>query len=253
MTLGFFGLVTSFGLVRERNWGAPVAFSFGYLLSLYAILGTRSLSGLMIYAFAGLGLIFYVASRRNLLMDQVQKSNPDPSEQSPSLGASGTDKMSEPTQDVDRLRYSLELDKFMWEKEKYAKGNSIINRNFGVIITAIVSCAAIVVSYLQVTINSNNAQAQLDTDRIKNDRQFYFEIAKFLLDHQQEIAAREGEKILYLRNVVISTFPKDVGIQIASRMRDTASTNEARKVWEDGLKYLQYGIPPPSGGRSSAR
>jgi hypothetical protein len=168
--------------------------------------------------------------------------------------------MSEDVEDLGKLEYKLEVEKFLWEKEARRRDNNVINRNFGVIITAIVSLAAVIVSYLQLTINSNNAKDQLtinsnnakdqltinsnnakdqlELEKLKNDRQFYFEVARFLLDHQKDMTARDNTKVMYLRNVVISTFPKEVAIQVSSRMRDTASTAEVRRVWDEGLAYL---------------
>ena len=45
--------------------------------------------------------------------------------------------------------------------------------------------------------------------------------------------------MIYFRNVVISTFPNDVAVQVSSRMRDTAGTPEVKKIWEDGLALLR--------------
>ena len=147
--------------------------------------------------------------------------------------------MPEDNQDIERRKFNLELEKFHWQKATQQQENNIFNRNFGVIITAIISGAAIVVSYLQLTISSTNAQAQIENERLKNDRQFYFEIAKFLLEHRTEMEANDDATVAYLKNVVVSTFPRDVGVQIATRMRDTTSDPNVRAIWNEGLKSLQ--------------
>ena len=158
--------------------------------------------------------------------------------------------MAQDSQEVERLKYELERDKFQWQKSTHRIDSGVLNRHFGVIATAILSLAAVVVSYLQVTISSNNAKAQLaisvsnakdqlDLEIMKNDRQFYLEIAKFLLANQKDMASQNRDKVIYLRSVVVSAFPKDVAIQIASRMRDSSSAADVKKIWDEGLLALR--------------
>jgi hypothetical protein len=145
---------------------------------------------------------------------------------------------------VDELNYKLEKERFLWQVKTQRTESGLLNRNFGVIITAIVSIAAVTVSYMQLTISLNNSKAQLENDSLKNDRQFYFEVAKFLLANRQELTTQDTARVIYLRNVVISSFPNNVAIQIATRMRDTAGTADLRKIWNDGLSYLQQASYP---------
>ena len=148
-------------------------------------------------------------------------------------------------QNLEILKYKLEIEKFQWEKQTRQQESAFLNKHFGVAITAMVSISAILVSYIQLTIGSNNAEAQLKNDKLKNDRLFYFETTKFLLEHQQEITASDTATVSFLRNVVVATFPREAAIEIASRMRDTAPTSDARQIWVDGLKYLLNSRSPP--------
>jgi hypothetical protein len=137
--------------------------------------------------------------------------------------------------DAEKFKLDLELQKFAWQKTMDMEQKRFINRNFGVIITAIVSIAAVTVSSLQLKIASNNARDQLENERLRNDRQFYLEITKFLLDRQQQMTTTDKEKVIYLRSVVMSSFPPELALQVASRMRQNATTNDIRKIWDEAI------------------
>ena len=94
--------------------------------------------------------------------------------------------------------------------------------------------------YFQLTITSLNSKAQLDNEVLRNDRQFYVEIAKFLMDRQSQMMSQTEPNVEYLKQVVISSFPKEVAIQIATRMKNAAGNNEKIKaIWERALLALE--------------
>jgi hypothetical protein len=113
--------------------------------------------------------------------------------------------MSNDAAELDKMKYKLDLERFLWEREINRVDNNVFNRNFGVIITAIVSLAAVIVSYVQLTINSNNAKDQIALEKLKNDRQstldklkddrqFYYQVATFLLEHQEDMTTEDNRK-----------------------------------------------------------
>src|SRR5947209_3517461 len=99
--------------------------------------------------------------------------------------------MPENKDDIERLRYNLESEKFSWQREAQRTENKLLNRHFGVIITAIVSIAAVIVSYQQITISANNAGAQLV--QFKNEADSRRETAKSQLEIEQLKNARQFE------------------------------------------------------------
>lgn len=238
---GVVGLAGVGGLLAGRTWGRYCVAVSGLMLIFLSVFGGFPPSVLLLNGAAGLAIFFHVITRKR---HSGRKPRVAPDEMTAQQGMS---KMPEDQKDIDKLKLELEREKFHWEKSKYAQeSNDIFNRHFGVMITAIVSLAAVVVSYLQLSISSNNARAQIDNEVLKNDRQFYFEIAKFLLDRQQDLTTNEIDKVIFLRNVVVSSFPADVAVRIASRMRDTASTLEVRKIWEEAMVFLQAGATSSS-------
>jgi uncharacterized membrane protein len=224
LVIGLLGVSVSVGLLIDFEKGGVAAVVYGFAICIYGILGTRSAAEVLIHGCVGFAIILGIGK-----MSKVSRID--------NLGRRATSSESTIQTDTRRTQDMNDTDRL----EDYRQSSSVINRHFGVIITAIVSLAAVIVSYLQLNNNSINAKAQMDLEKLKNDRQFYFEVAKFLLDHEKDMASRDISKIQYLRNVVISAFPNDVAIQVSSRMRDTASTEEVKKVWEDGLIYLHKG------------
>jgi hypothetical protein len=229
LIIGSISLVAFFGLLKNTTWGRYWAITAALILTLASIFGGFPALVVLINGVLSFAIILYIATEKQSITEQLKSRNLRADE----ALRRGPLKMAQ--DDLDQLRYDLDVEKFQFEKARHLRENGLIARNFGVIITAIISFSAIVVSYLQLTISTNNAKAQIDNEQLKNDRQFYFEIAKFLLDHQQDMTTNEKSKVVYLKNVVVSSFPPDVGIQIATSMRDTANTNDIRAVWEEGI------------------
>jgi hypothetical protein len=69
-------------------------------------------------------------------------------------------------QTLERDKLILEQQKFEFEKSK-TRGLGFFNANLGIIITAIIGSATIIVSYLQLEITRNTTQAQLALDQSK--------------------------------------------------------------------------------------
>jgi hypothetical protein len=249
-----FGFVGAVLLLRNTEIGKQCAVAFAYLPVLYSIVSGSVAATLLHAGLAAAILVCLFADWMGASLRPLRARTPVPAWSPRAVGEGASQrlesnninveqakelKMPADTNDIDKLKYNLEVEKFRWQQSMDRKQNNVLIKHFGVIITAIVSFATIVVSYLQLTISSNNAKNQIDNDRIKNDRQFYFEIAKFLLDNQQEMATREVDKVKYLRKVVITAFPTDAAIQIATGALETESDQEIKKIWAEALTQLR--------------
>ena len=151
------------------------------------------------------------------------------------------------SEDIEALKYKLELEKFQWEKATHKAENRFLNRHFGVAITTIVSVAAIIVSFIQLTISSDNVKAQIDNDKLRNDRQFYLEASRFLLTYESSLRTRDLERLAYFRDVVVFSYPPEIAKKIATAMMNTSRDYPAAiKVWEEGLKRISTSSAPIS-------
>jgi putative chitinase len=139
----------------------------------------------------------------------------------------------------ERQKYELEKQKLEFERTKYERDSTFFNKNFGVIITGLVSIATIVVSGSGILISSNYNATQLANARSQGERSFSFDVAKFMLERREDISTTDTLKAGYARNVVIALFPQELSTQISERMRDLADDQDVKKVWADGLVYAR--------------
>jgi predicted chitinase len=161
--------------------------------------------------------------------------------------------------DFDRLKYDLEKRRLELDEQRFRLDDNFFNKNFGVIITGIISIATVVVSLIvslsQLWINSNTSSSQMQMDRDRNDRSFQFDIAKFLLERKADINTSDIGQAKYIRNVVISFFPSNFAAQVSSSMQVVAETPDLQRVWADALAFSQSRTaavaPSPSAGQSS--
>jgi hypothetical protein len=135
-----------------------------------------------------------------------------------------------------------------------------------------IGTATIVVSYLQLEINRQSSVLQLDLQRSisvaqldlekskaraaqeKDERTLQFDIARLLLERQSDINTEEIKRVYYLRDIVMSALPNDIGLKITRKMADNASDDGVRSAWLDGFVKLSVvdatatavGTPHPS-------
>jgi len=166
---------------------------------------------------------------------------------------------------LEERKFQLEIQKFEYEKSK-SRGLGFFNANLGIIITAIIGTATIVVSYLQLEINSQSSaqqlvlqtsisNAQLDLEKSKataakedDERKFELEIAKLLLEKKADINTEDVKQVFYLRDIVMSALPSDVGVKITKKMADNAPTDEVRLAWLDGYVKLSVSVATSAAG-----
>jgi hypothetical protein len=224
------GIVAAVGVIAPKRWWPLSAAAASFFVALLAYPITTRYE-ILFYGTLALGLLFL--------------TNRTPTTE-PGAAKATTEETTEETmpteqEDLEVLKHRLERERFQWEKASRKSESTMLNRHFGVIVTAIVSIAAVVVSLAQIKISSNNAQTQIDYEKIKNDRQFYLEAARFLLTFEKDLKTPDTERIAYFRDVVVSSFPPEVATQVATTMRDTSALRNpaAAKIWDDGLRYLR--------------
>lgn len=164
---------------------------------------------------------------------------------------------------LEERKFQLERDKFEFEKSK----SRFFNSNIGLVITAIIGTATIVVSYLQLLNNhefsvyQQNLQKQISDNQLelqrktseaqqrleelkaraaqeKDERTFQFDVARLMLERQSDINTEELKRVYYLREIVLSALPNSVGMKVARRAADNASDDRVRSAWLDGLVML---------------
>jgi predicted chitinase len=161
---------------------------------------------------------------------------------------------------VEERKLQLEEKKHALEQAKFehgSRGLKFFNDNFGIIITAMIGGATVMVSYFQLEISERAGRSQLQVQKAisdaqlelekskahsakeKDERAFQFDVARLLLEKQNEINTQEVRGIYYMRDVVISTLPNEIGSRITRKMADMAASERLRAAWNDGYVQLQ--------------
>jgi putative chitinase len=160
---------------------------------------------------------------------------------------------------LDERKFIFEQQKFEYENAK-SRGLGFVNNNLGIIITAIIGAATIMVSYLQLQISNRSSRAQLElqskisdaqvavehakakADKDKDDRTFQFDVARMLLEKQGDINTDDVKHIVYMRDIVMNTLPAEVAIKITRKMADNAPNDLIRSAWNDSNVSLQLSV-----------
>jgi predicted chitinase len=158
---------------------------------------------------------------------------------------------------LEERKFQLEVQQFEYEKSK-SRGLGFFNANLGIIITAIIGTATIVVSYLQLEINRQSSDQQLVLQRSISGKRprrrkmtsenSKLEIAKLLLEKKSDINTEDVKQVFYLRDIVMSALPSDVGVRITKKMADNSPTDEVRLAWLDGYVKLSVSVATSAAG-----
>jgi hypothetical protein len=68
------------------------------------------------------------------------------------------------------------------------------------------------------------------------------EIARLLLEKQADINSADPKKVTYLRNIVMSALPDDIGIAITKKMAGITSDDQVRSTWLDGYVSVALSV-----------
>jgi len=154
-------------------------------------------------------------------------------------------------------RKQLEVDKAVAERDR-----NFFNRNTGVLISAAVSFAAVVVSLGQVwvtTISKNNEleittlqrKAEIESQERQKDRELAaseaqrkreldLSAARFITENRKAIFGGSAEDKEIFARLIPTLFPPEVAAPLLQRL-ENATTGPGRKIWEDARKTAPNG------------
>ena len=121
-----------------------------------------------------------------------------------------------------------------------SNSETFFNKNFGVLITAIVSLCAVIVSASQIwvaTINKNKeleiaqqaAKAARELEILNSTRDWNLDVAKFMAQHREAIFS-EGEEGLHLQKVMLATFPPEITASVFGNL-SKISNKDSFNYW----------------------
>jgi putative chitinase len=159
---------------------------------------------------------------------------------------------------LEERKLDLEVGKFELDRAKY-RDNGFVNRNFAVIITAMIGAGTIGVSYFQLQNSREMSKTQLELQRrtsdaelkleqekaiaskASSDRNLQLDIAKLLLEKSADLSAAEARQVPFLRDA-LSALPTDIGIRITRKLADSAPNAKIRSQWNDTYVDLKLSV-----------
>jgi hypothetical protein len=146
---------------------------------------------------------------------------------------------------LDRDRYELDKRRVVVEESKSRTDNLFLNRRFPVLVTAIVSAAAVFFSYVQMHVASEDKERELALAREKSDQEFRLAAAKFVTDNSKLIFEGNNEEQLRIRNVILASFPPSISNALFARFEQSATSTQAATTWSEAQKVTAAIIAKP--------
>ena len=144
--------------------------------------------------------------------------------------------------ELNEKKYLLEEKKFEIEK----KSSNFMNKNFGVIITAIISFAAILVSISQIwiaeinktkelEINQNLKEKEIDLNENNNQRQWNLDLLKYVTENSGKIFYGSYSDKEKFKNIMLVTIPPEITDKLFRNFEETVPKDD-KKIWSDARK-----------------
>lgn len=116
--------------------------------------------------------------------------------------------------------------------------NGFLQKNFGVILTSIISLVAIIISFLQLIAKKEETKkVNIQKDKeiriaeISNERDWNHKAIEFVAQNQDVIFGEDTEKRDKIAKVMLATFPPAVTNVLFQKFEYTAKSDEAKQVW----------------------
>ncbi|MGX9728223.1 MAG: tetratricopeptide repeat protein [Candidatus Electronema sp. VV] len=145
---------------------------------------------------------------------------------------------------VERLQLEVEKERLDFEKRKTEGINSLLVKNFGMLITASISLVAVLVSASQVWVAYINKARELEINYLtrekeqklkekEQEQQWRFKLANFVSENMELMFSGDIEKRTSIRDVLLVSFPSIYTRSLFEKLKVTASDAD-KKFWEKG-------------------
>jgi hypothetical protein len=166
--------------------------------------------------------------------------------------------------EVEQARLDIERERLALDKVKAARDGRFLRANSGVLISAAVSFAALIVSAGQVWVTKISKEKELQVASVQKQteleiqdkqkqkelaalgeektRDWQLNAARFVAENRKAIfGGRPTERRLFAQ-IIGTIYPPEVSKQFVERI-ETASPASARKIWRDVRNALETGTP----------
>ena len=162
-----------------------------------------------------------------------------------------------------KLDEEIERQRLELDKERHRQESSLLRAHLGVLITAIISLATIVLSLVQFFVANLRAEQEAEarhrqdaaTLRAQHD-EWRLNVLKFLSEHRADIYSPDPKVREQIRTMLEATLPHEVLVDVLSELAEEAKASGTGATWEFNITYswVEIGtgdcegsdIPPPT-------
>ncbi len=122
----------------------------------------------------------------------------------------------------------------------------LFSDHLGSMITAIVSLAAIFVTLAQVWVATDSKNKEVSLLKMQQAQEWRFKALEFVTKNADSFFGRDALRRQQMANALASAFPAEVAGPLLSNLKQTATSQEARKTFadtEDRMHGMEKGHP----------
>lgn len=139
---------------------------------------------------------------------------------------------------LEERKIIAEEGKLKIERMKYDRDGKFLYRNFGVVITAIVSVTAVILSSIQLVISNNNNKSSLELADKRSTEQVTLDLSKFVMGNKDAFRSNDIDELKFIVEVIVSLFPEQTAKKFTNSMAEISETEDARDMWRNGFRYV---------------
>jgi len=144
-------------------------------------------------------------------------------------------------QSFDESRLQLDRERLELERQKVALDNRFATKHLGVLLTALISLAATLVSGAQIWKSSIDHRSEVERASIEKakeiavaqldqDRRYKLDVATFLFDRRDKLFSSDPTENATTRDLLLVTFPPEVTEPIFRRLQATAEQPAQQQI-----------------------
>jgi hypothetical protein len=153
---------------------------------------------------------------------------------------------------IELLRLQLDSERLAAERRKFKSEQKFLTKHFAAVLTAIISLAAVLVSFSQVWVAKIHQEKELSVAQSQKDREMQatqdqkeketillveqqkrawkLELAKFIAEHKGELLGKNIIQKELMRNVILTTFPAEISADFFAKLEVVSTSPEERRA-----------------------
>ena len=141
--------------------------------------------------------------------------------------------------DEEMARHRLRL-----EQERHERESSLLHAHLGVLVTALISIATVILSLVQFYIATMKSDQEAEFQhrqraeeaRVQQD-EWRLNVLKYLSEHREEIYSTDPKVRDQVRTILEATLPHEVLVNVLSELSESSTSADAAATWSFDVQH----------------